>query len=732
MMKLRTLVCLAIVTLTAGALSKATEMRPGAETRPKVGLVLGGGGARGFAHIGVIQWLEEQQIPVDYVAGTSIGGLVGALYAMGYSPEEMTQIVKHLNWDKLMAAAPPHSNLTFRRKQDASQFPVRLQLGWNKGLSTPVGLNPGHFIGLLFDRLTLPYWELESFDDLPIPFRCVATDMEKGEAVVLDSGSLALALRATMAIPAAFTPVEVNGKLLADGGVLDNLPVKTGKEMGADAIIAVEVGSPLSDREELESLLGLVNQSITIMMRDKVKENMRLADVLVVPELDEFQTLDFKYFDQINKQGYVAAEEKSLVLRSFSVNDQTWREHLAERRSRRTDSIPVPTSVAVIGTNEKRATIIARELVPFVNTEVDTESLEEELTALYGRGRDYGLGYGIDGTKQLPDLSIRVREKTYGPPFINLGLDINGSEMDNIRFGIRGRVTFFDLGRTRSQLRFDGALGTPARLSAEYYAPLKKGFFVAPRVLYNRDNRNYIQDGNQLANYRIRHAGGGVDLGYGFGFLTDEIRFGYALSSLDASVKKGEPILPTLEGPSGQFSLRWRHDGLDHPVIPRRGWRASAFGRHFLHSPGAPNSFSQVGGRTLIFVTPVPKYTIFGSLQGATTFEKIAPAPQKFTVGGPLSIGSISPDELWGSRYTYTNLGLMRQIADASSFLGGRMVIAIFYEGGTAWEPSHKVDFFHAGSGGLLLDSLIGPVFVGGSIGEGGKGKFYFAVGTLF
>jgi len=731
-MKLRTAVFLLCATLLTAASIKATAAQPEAGKRPKVGLVLGGGGARGFAHIGVIQWLEEQQIPVDYVAGTSMGGLIGALYAMGYSPQEMTQLVGNLSWQELMAAAPPYSNLTFRRKQDASQYPVRLELGWNKGLATPSGLNPGHFIGLLFDRLSLPYWEVESFDDLPIPFRCVATDMEKGERLVLDSGSLAMALRATMAIPGVFTPVELDGKLLADGGILDNLPVETAKGMGAEVIIAVDVGSPLSDREALESLLGLVNQSITIMMLDNVRQNMQLADILVVPELKGYETLDFKEFDKIREQGFLGAADKDLVLQAFSIDNQNWKEHLAARASRRKNLIPTPTSLQVTGTDVGREAKLATELSTFTDTNLDVDLLEDELTDVYGRGRDYSLGYGLDGTAPHPSLHIRVKEKTYGPPFIHLGLNINGSEMDNIRFGIRGRVTFLDLGRTGSELRFDGALGTPDLLATEYYTPLKKGFFLAPRAVYHRDSRNYFVNGNQLANYRIRNAGAGLDLGYGLGLRSDEIRFGYSISSQDAGVKKGEPILPNLSGASGQFSLRWNHDSRDHPVIPKRGLRIEARGRHFPHTPGAPHALSQLAGRFVAFATPIPKYTFFGSVRGGTTFEKIAPAPQKFMLGGPLNIGSLSPNEVWGSRYTYTNLGLMRQIIDSSSFLGGRTVIALFYEGGAAWEPTQHVDFFHAASGGLLLDTLIGPIFVGGSLGEGGKGKFYFSVGTLF
>jgi NTE family protein len=468
------------------------------------------------------------------------------------------------------------------------------------------------------------------------------------------------------------------------------------------------------------------------MMLDKVRENMRLADILVVPELKGYETLDFKDFEKIREQGYLGAEDKDLVLKAFSIDNQTWKEHLAARASRRKDFVPMPSSIQVTGTDDGRETKLATELTPFSNTELDAGLLEEELTAEYGRGRDYSLGYGLDGTGPSPALHVRVREKTYGPPFINLGLNINGSEMDNIRFGIRARVTFLDLGRTGSELRFDGALGTPAVLATEYYAPLKKGFFLAPRATYLRNNRNYFEDGNQLANYRVRNAGVGLDLGYGFGFRSDEIRFGYEISSLDASVKKGESILPTLEGASGQFSLRWTHDSLDHPIIPRKGSRLEAFGRHFPHTPGTPHALSQVGGRFLAFGTPMPKHTVFGSFRGGTTFEKIAPAPQKFTLGGPLNLGSLSPEEVWGSRYMYTNLGLMRQIFDSSSFLGGRTVLALFYEGGASWEPTQRIDFFHAGSGGLLMDSLIGPIFVGGSLGEGGKGKFYFSVGTLF
>ncbi|MEI6915809.1 MAG: patatin-like phospholipase family protein, partial [Armatimonadota bacterium] len=302
--KLGSTIFLLIVFLLSAYPSRAQAPEPGAKNRPKIGLALGGGGARGFAHIGVLRWFEEHHIPVDMIAGTSMGGLVGGMYAIGMTPGEMQNLTVRTDWDKTLGPGPAYQDLTFRRKEDRRDLQSSLQLGLRKGLSPPPGLQPGHQVKLLLDRLTLAYSGISSFDQLPIPFRCVATDMEAAEPVVLSDGSLSQALRATMAIPGVFTPVERDGKILADGFLLNNVPTDVLKAMGADIIIAVDIGTPLGDKESMQTLTGMLGQSWGVMTIQNVRRNLRLATIILSPDLEKFTSNDYRDSAGIEALGY--------------------------------------------------------------------------------------------------------------------------------------------------------------------------------------------------------------------------------------------------------------------------------------------------------------------------------------------------------------------------------------------------------------------------------------------
>jgi NTE family protein len=286
----------------------------GRERHPKIALVLSGGGARGLAHIGVLKWLEEHRIPVHDLAGTSMGALVGAMYSMGRSPEEMRALVEKLDWGKLLSGPPGFDELSFRRKEDRRTFPTAVELGARGGLRLPAGVSSGHFVGLLFDQLTLPYSTVKSFDELPIPFACVATDMLAGEPIVFRRGSLTQALRATMAIPGMFTPAEVDGRVLSDGGLLDNIPTDVAKEMGADIIVAVNVGTPLGTCEEIEMLGGVLLRAIDVATIQSDRRNLKLADFVITPDLGRYTRFDFDAAEAIIELGYRSAEAQGAQL----------------------------------------------------------------------------------------------------------------------------------------------------------------------------------------------------------------------------------------------------------------------------------------------------------------------------------------------------------------------------------------------------------------------------------
>ena len=299
---------------------------------------------------------------MDYVAGTSMGGLIGGMYAPGMSSAQIKDLVKELDWDTLLRGYPPFRELNYRRKEDRIFIPGPITLGLKRGASLPAGINAGMEIGLVLDRLTLPYDNVGSFDNLPIPFRAVATDMVAAEPYILKEGSLARSLRATMSIPGMFTPVEIDGRILADGAVLNNVPTDVVKSMSADVVIAVDIGTPLGDKDSMNSLFGVLGQTASVATMENVRRNIRLADLLISPDLEKHTTLDFKSNSEIIELGYKGAEQKALLLEKFSLSESDWQDHLAARRARIRTNIPAPAFVRVEGADSKTASSITRSL----------------------------------------------------------------------------------------------------------------------------------------------------------------------------------------------------------------------------------------------------------------------------------------------------------------------------------------------------------------------------------
>ena len=731
MSRLCTLKSIILLTLISCSLWMTTPLAKEAQEtdRPRIGLVLGGGGAKGLAHLGVMKWLEEHRVPVDYLAGTSMGGLLGSLMAMGWTTDEIETMLDSLDWTRLMASSPPFEILSYRRKADTRQFPSQLELGLKNGLSVPGGLNPGHFIGLLFDRVTLPYSSLKNFDELPIPFRCVATDMENGLPVVMTDGDLTTALRATMAIPGVFNAVERDGQILADGGILDNLPADVVKEMGADFVIAVQVGSPLEDREQLQSLLGMVNQSITIMMLDNVRRSQKLSDIVLSPEIGKYGTLEFGRTSEIVEKGYEAAEQKRVLLESLSLEEGEWKEFLERKNSRRLDQYPSPSSLSVLGVDGDEQKALEKKGETHLGRLIVPEALENDLTSVYGSGRYYSVGYSV---KDATSLLVQARKKGYGPPFVRFGFLVDGSEFDSVKFGIRSRFSFFDLGGFGSELLVDASLGTPLQIAGEYYRPLAHGWFIAPRGRASRRISDVFQEGERIAEYRMDYVGGGIDLGYGFGLQNDEIRIGHDFGHLSMETRIGQELPLPQDGTTSVSSIHYVHDGQDNAVIPRHGIRIEGAVDYFFESPGTNENLTQIEAKGSLFSPLTDKNSLFFRGAGGTSVQNDVPFQLQFSLGGPVRLGAYSREEIRGSRYFYASGGMMREIAELSLIVPSKAYIGGWYELGSAFDRNQYERLSHSVSAGIILESFFGPLFLGGSVGDGKRGKIYFLLGQLF
>jgi NTE family protein len=709
--------------------------------RPTIGLVLSGGGARGFAHIGVLKVLEANRVPVDFVGGASMGGLVGALYAMGMTPAEIESAVVDLNWGNLFQSTTSFDNLSFRRKEDRRNIPSPVPLkGKIDDLKLPNALNSGHEIGLLIDRLTLGYATVSDFDQLPIPFRAVGTDMVKGESVTLKGGSLSRSLRATMSVPGVFAPVEVDGRILSDGGLVNNIPTDVVKAMGADIVLVVNIETQLGGREALESLPGILAQTINIATVDNSRRSLRQADLILSPDLGKYGSSDFANAREIIELGYNGALEKTALLKPLSLDDSEWQSHLAARRARRrADAPPVPSLVAVEGLDPDQTQLIKEKLGDkYAGAPLDTAKqgeLAKDLSELTGTGRFDALDYQLktrDGRTELVIGSSKVGGETAKPTRLELGLDVNSVESDNVNFNFLARLTFFDIGKHGAEWRNDLRLGSNGFLASEYYRPLgRTKFFIAPHGSYERRRINVFSDGSRIAEYVGQTAQIGADIGYAFN-SKNELRAGYTVGYQSISRRIGDPLLPDVQGIFRTASVNWAYDSLDKAQVPTNGVLARSSFNYLFDSPGTSGSFAQGETRLMAFRPLSERNIVFAIGGGGTTFGETAPLLRQFTLGGPFRIGGYGFEQLRGSNYIHAGGGVLHNPAIIPSFLGGKTYVGAWYEAGSMFERLGNANYRQSVSGGAIFETPVGPVFIGGSVNENGRGRFYFSFGRVF
>ena len=712
-----------------------TAQQPNHTGRPKLGLVLEGGGALGLAHIGVITWMEEHRIPVSYVAGTSMGGLVGGIYATGRSPAEVRQLVSGINWDQVLSGQIPFKDLSYRRKEDAHEVQGSLEFGLRNGLQFPAGFNTGQEVELILSQVALPYSEMPSFNNLPIPFACVATDLTTNRPHVFRDGSLSLALRATMSLPGIFSPVRSGDHLYADGGLLNNIPIDVAKSMGADVVLGIHLETaPLDPKANLSSF-GVLGQSISVMIAANELRSMEQADVLVVVPLQKYDSLDYNKADQIIKAGYDAAAAKASVLSAFSVSEAEWEQYLADRSARRRTA-PTPKFVEVTGTSPQMAKAIEKQMSPLVGQPVDTKIVDQSMMDIVGLGRFSTATYSMTEKNGEQGLEIQTEQKPYAPPTVRPLILIDGSDYNNVLFSIGARITFLDLGSYRSELRSDVILGSQYLVDSEYYHPFttSSNWFIAPRAGFNSSQYN-IYVGNTLqASYRIRQALGGLDTGYTFG-RTSEFRLGYEGGYEKFTPEIGSvPELPVTSGTTGDFRIQYQLTGVDDPVIPRSGTNLLIYAKGYNVNPAAPGPFPLSEVQVESFFKISEPSSVFLGASGGSSFGYKTGLPA-FSLGGSQRLYAWSTNELLTNQYFLGQIGYIRQLLKLPPFLGSSVDLLTVFEMGKTYKlpngpspPNLPWD----GAGGLIVNTIFGPVLIGGAGGGYGHGRFFFRIGRTF
>ncbi len=704
--------------------------------RPVIGLALSGGGALGLAHIGVLEWLEENHIPVDRIAGTSMGGIVGAIYATGMSPKDMETFATRVNWSTTLLAEPTYQQLSFRRKQDRRNYEVGAAVGLRHGLGGPNGFNAAQGVTLLLDRIAFPYSAIHNFDDLPIPFRCVATDMVDGTEVVLKDGSLAQALRATMAIPGVFTPVELDGRVLADGGLVDNLPADVARDMHSDVVIAIDLATPLGGGEELQTLGGILSRAISVVVLANERRSMKLADHVVILNLGKYSIGDYDQAAAIIRLGYQGAEQNAAALRRFSVSDEEWQKYLAERAARKRTPQKAAETVQVIGVGGDEERHLQSRLKEFAGKPIDLDALDKRLNAITGQGMFDRLGYEGFVQNGVPGLRIVAHEKTYGPPFLNFALNVNGSGVAAFDFAAGARITFLDVAHHSGEWRNDLMLGSSNLAASEFYQPLGRShFFVAPYVFISKYARNAFAGTTRVAVFGDERGGGGLDVGYDFS-RRSELRFGYELFSGRLSPligsNSGSDGLPIVRGSTGEFRIRHVYDSQDRATVPSQGIRLETTLARILQSPGLPDPLSQVEERASIFTPVTNKTSLFFAAAGGSTFHGAAGPFQVFSLGGPFRLGAYLPGEFIGNHYGYASVGFRRDMYHLPQLLGDKFYFGGWYEAGSAFNSPDSVAVRGSANAGFIADTIVGPISIFGSVSPTGQSRVNFSIGRLF
>ncbi len=706
--------------------------------RPKIGLVLGGGGAKGAAGIGVLKVLEKLKVPVDYIVGTSMGAIVGALYASGLSAEEIEKEVKSINWKDVFSGEPKREDIDYRRKREDYEILSGLQLGIKNGkIVMPKGLIKDQNVNVLFETLMLHTAGISDFDKLPIPFRAVAADAVTGKMIVLRSGNLAEAARASMSVPGAFPPVELNGRLLMDGGIVRNLPVDIARKMGADIIICVDVGKPLKTGKELISPISVMSQMIDIMIKKNVDAQIKTLgpnDVYIHPDLGQLDSTDFDKSAEIIRIGEKAAMEKIAELKRYSVSDAEYAAFVAHHQRSMVKEVKIASvKVEVVGETKIPPEVVASRLSIKPGGIVDTEKLKKEAGIVYGTGDFERVDLNVKKREDGYELLVRAKEKSWGPNYLRFGValesDFEGGSKYNILLDYTRRWVDSLGAEWKTQLN----LGSVTGIYSEFYQPLTIShlFFISPSALWKRELYDVYAGSHREASYSVASYGGGIDFGYQ-PWMYGEARLGLVFGHFRAKAQTGSVVLPEDHATRGAIVARGRLDQLDNVNFPNKGYVAEFKFLSSLRALGSDYAYNKLEGAVLGAET-FGKQTVLVSLSAGSRIGNPLPFYDPFTLGGFLKLSGLRTNQLLGQSMMLWRLITYRKMGHSfigDFYLGGSL------ESGNTWEEGRKqFDLGNLRLAGSLFagyDTVLGPFYLAFGHADGGFNAGYFYLGRTF
>jgi NTE family protein len=738
-MTLRARLSLAAALALLGPLcgAAAQDARAAATSRPRIGLVLAGGGAKGAAHIGVLRILDELRVPVDCVVGTSMGALVGAAFATGMRPAEIERQVLAIDWQRTVGGQGRRDRMPIKRKLATLTYTLPIEIGMNRsGLRMPGGLIVTQEIEQFIRTLVAPFRYTRDFDELPIPFRAVATDMVAGEVVILDNGDLSEAMRASMALPGVFAPVTLEGKVLSDGGMMRNLPVDIGRELCADVVIAVWMSSPPAEAAGLTSALSLVGRSIDVMIN--ANERLQIAsltprDVAIDVPMGDIGSSDFTRIPEAVEQGRRAADDMREQLMRYSVPEpeyRAWVDSLSRAQAPETQL----AEVRIVGTERVNPEYVRAQLRSSVPGAILTpEAIAEDTERVYALGDFEGVDYTLTGPAGARVLEIAPTEKGWGPNFFRFDLGLATYEGGDMFAILR-------LDHDRTWMNSRGAqwhnalqLGRQALVVSDFYQPLdvRQRFFVQPILSSQEKIEDIYVDRDRVARYELRERYGQVDVGVNFG-TTTQLRLGVRNGSHEAEIDTGVPALPELERTTDtSYQLRAFFDTRNSVALPTRGAFLTSRYVDSDDALGGEFDYSLIEGMYAQAFGVRGDNSLTIAVGAADTLSGELPVTELFTLGGIRTFPGLRPGELRGSSYWSLSARYSWQLVDISPLSGQALYAGVRAQAGEMRKRFDGLppEVLYGLSGSIGGRTPVGPFLFSLGYVDGGEWQMQFTLG---
>ena len=709
------------------------------EGRPTVAVVLGGGGAHGIAHLGVLEELERQQVQIDLVVGTGMGGLIGGLYASGMTTAEIRNFLTSTDWENIFDPDTRREDLSYRRKRDDDDFLIKYRVGIKDGQAQlPTALVPNGKLARLLQSAVAHTKGIQDFDNLPLAFRTIAMDLLTGEEVILDSGSLDRAMLATLTAPGTLPPVQIEGRHLVTGSLLNNLPIDVARQLSADVVIVSDVGPYLRTADEINSVFGIVGQVSHILQRQNSAASLatlREADIVVRPTVVPARETDFSALEERLAEGADSIIAVADRLATIRVSDSEYRDFMAVRARRRTTD-PVISEIVLTNNSDVDDALILAQLNQPLDAPLDKEQLDADMRKIYGIGAFQTVDFNLQPQGDNAILELRTIESRAGNRFWRFGLSMQDDLEGNSAYTGSASFTWTQINRLGAEWRNVLRIGEVQQVATEFYQPVDASgrYFVSALASFDENNTNSFENGVITDQSRVRRVLGQLAAGRIFG-NSGEIRVGTVFGYGTTRSNIGSPF-PSTEFDVGGVTASATYDTLDNIYFPHSGSTASVGWIGLRDSMGATTDIDVVEG-SIGTVKSWGANTLLGSLKFQTQLKEVTGVENLLSTGGLFNLSGYQRDELSGRHtavgrviyYRQIRSNPIRGLLDASLYLGGSLEL------GNAWQNSSEVKFSNslfAGSLFLGADTFIGPVYLAGGLAEGGNSAFYLFIGRPF